>query len=177
MEASSYNNGRVPSVGDAGPPPAAFQLFSEGGVPGGGGGSQFAKDTLQHVWNRGETSAATELFLSKLNVDALQDAIRYRVYVESDGRHTIGRQSDVELSLVMRSILLQRGRNDDRDSAIDQVRELNATVLSWCVPRVLSEVDQYERYREDVSTLPVPMERGGLATSKGARSLEIRQFF
>ena len=171
-----YTNGRVPDVGRGTGPPAAFQLFSESPAAG-GGGSQFATDTMQHVWLRGETSSATDLYLSKTNVDALQDAIRYRVYVESGGRYTIGRQSDAELSLVMRSVLLQRGRNDDSESAVEQVRELNATVLSWCVPRVLSEVDQYNKYRDDISTLPVPIQWGGLATNKGTRTLEMRPFF
>jgi hypothetical protein len=178
FEDDRFANGRVPDVGQGTGPPASFQMFSEGGDFGNTGnhGSGFAKDTMKHVWQRGEASSATELFMSRQNVDALQDAIRYRVHVESGGRYTIGRQSDAELSLVMRSVLLQRGRNDDSESSVEQVRELNTTVLSWCVPRVLSEVDQYMRYRDDVSTLPVPMPRGDIATNKGTRALEMRQF-
>ncbi len=183
----SFTNGRVPDVGQGRGAPAAFQLFSEGGAQSSGGpssgsrsdGSSFANDSMQHIWLRGEASSATDLFMSRVNVDAVQEGIRYRVYVESNGRHVIDRQSDVELSLVMRSILLQRGRNDDGEGmrgAVEQVRELNAEVLAWCVPRVLSELDQYLHYRDDVSSLPVPMQRGGLSTNKGSRSLEMRPF-
>lgn len=178
-------NGRVPDVGRGRGAPAAFQLFSDA-VPTSSAtasatqsesasSSHFATDTLQHTWLHGG-SAATELFLSRLNTDALQDAVRYRVYVETEGRYTIGRQSDAELALVMRSVLLQRGRNDDASSAVEQVKELNTLVLSWCVPRIISELDQYVHYREDVSRLPVPMRWGGLATSKGSRTLEMKNF-
>ena len=181
------NNGRVADVGAGTGPPAAFQLFSDGG-PGAsgasGGGSSFMKGTMARVWDSDGLDGTgpgrdgpTDIFMSKANVDAVQDAIRYRVWVETDGKRVIGRQSDAELALVMRSILLQRGRNDAKSDWLEQVRELNAEVLAWCVPRIVNEVGAYVRYRQDVSTLPVPMAHGGLATTKGDRQIEFKSFF
>lgn len=169
------NNGRVANVGPGTGPPAPFQLFSD--QTSQASSQTFASDTLRHVWRAPDARGPNELFLSKANVDALQDAIRYRVYVETDGQRVIGRQSDAELALVMRSILLQSGRNDPTSDATVQVRELNAQVLAWCVPRIVAEVGQYLRYREDVSTLPAPMPIGGLSTMKGSRQIETKRFF
>lgn len=117
----------------------------------------------------------SDLFFSACNINALQEGIRYRIYVETNGRHVIGRQSDSELKIVMRSIFLQNAKHDSRP-IVEQVRELNALVLKWAVPEVLSNLLQYEVYRKDASSLPVPLERAQLATSKGTKTLEIKSF-
>lgn len=121
---------------------------------------------------RRTNTSVSDLFFSPRNVDILQDAIRYRVFVESGGRDVIGRQSDVELGLVMRSLFLQEADNDDTRDPVPQVRELNSSVLQFCVPRIVQEINQYRHYRTDVAALPVPLPRGEIATSKGSRSLE-----
>ena len=119
-------------------------------------------------------NSVSDLFFSDNNIDALQEGLRYRVYVESKGKFTIGRQSDQELKTVMRSIYLQFGIGNM--DCIGQVRTLNAKVLEWIVPEVLNNVLQYERYKQDTSTLPMPLERSPLATMKGTRSLEFKTF-
>lgn len=121
---------------------------------------------------RRTSTAVSDLFFSPRNVDAVQEGIRYRVFVDTGGRDVIGRQSDVELGLVMRSVFLQEADNDSSREEISQVRQLNASVLSFCVPRIVQEINQYKHYRKDVAALPVPLPRGEIATSKGSRSLE-----
>lgn len=116
-----------------------------------------------------------DLFFSAENIDALQQGIRYRIYVETNQRHIIGRQSDTELKIVMRSIYFQHAKHENKD-LVQQVRELNGRVLEWVVPEVLSNVLQYETYRKDASTLPMPMERAALATTKGTKVLEQKSF-
>lgn len=135
-------------------------------------GGVIARETTRHV-NDGSSRAA-QLFFSRANTEALQSGIRYRVHVESGGRHTIGRQSERELAVVMRSILLQYGRNNDAEDAVAQVRELNARVLRFCVPRIISEADAYAHYRRDVDASPALMDRGVASSTKGRgeRSLE-----
>ena len=115
------------------------------------------------------------LFFSPQNIDALQQGIRYRIYVESNGQHVIGRQSDTELKIVMRSIYYQHAKHNNKDIVL-QVRELNKHVLDWAVPEVLSNLKQYEVYKRDASTLPVPLDRAQLSTSKGTKVLEIKSF-
>jgi Family of unknown function (DUF5761) len=117
----------------------------------------------------------SRLFFSEQNIDALQTGIRYRVYVETNGRHTIGRQSDQELKIIMRSIYLQYSVNLP-SNCLSQVRDLNEKVLNWAVPEVLSNLKQYDVYKQDASTMPIPMEYGSLQTMKGTRVLEIKKW-
>lgn len=75
----------------------------------------------------------------------------------------------------MRSIYLQYSRNLPTN-VVEQVRELNGRVLEWTVNEVLSNLKQYEVYRKDASTLPMPMEYGPLVTQKGTKTLETKMF-
>jgi hypothetical protein len=117
----------------------------------------------------------SNLFFCPVNVNALQDGIRYKVWKETDQRYVIGRQSDQELRVVMRSIYFQYARHLPND-VVGQVRALNAKVLEWVVPEVLSNLRQHERYREDASKMPVPLARAPLMTQKGTKVLELKSF-
>lgn len=178
----SQGNGRV--VGAADTAAVSFPVYggSERGTDSAGA---FASGSVQRYGGT-DLGPAGRIFFSAANADALQEAIRYRVYAASGGRFTIGRQSDRELAIIMRSIFFQdtsgRDVNATRTgtsvgvSDVDLVRTLNRAVLEFCVPRVLEEVKMNQRYLADVSSLPVPLERGELATSKGSRVLEQREF-
>jgi Family of unknown function (DUF5761) len=122
-----------------------------------------------------QTNELSKMYFSEDNIDALQHGIRYRVYVETNGQYVIGRQSDQELKIIMRSVYFQYAKNQKGD-VLGQVRELNAKVLEWTVPEVLSNVKQYDAYRRDASSLPLPMDRPPLMTSKGTKQLEIKSF-
>ena len=119
-------------------------------------------------------NSISDLFFSPQNIDALQEGIRYRVYVESKSKFTIGRQGDIELKTVMRSVYLQHGIGNNE--CISRVRFLNSKVLEWVVPEVLNNLLQYERYKQDISTLPMPLARAPIASMKGSRSLEFKPF-
>jgi Family of unknown function (DUF5761) len=156
-------NGRVDLLpGENGVP---FYLFAA--PPG--GDKAAAADAYKNI----ELNATGELFMSPMNVDALQDAIRYQVYVRSAGLHTIGRQSDLELSTIMRALHLQHGRNTTGPGGapdLEEVRRLNGIVIEYSVGRIVSEIGIYQQYRRDISSLPVPMARGEFSSSKGQRS-------
>lgn len=121
------------------------------------------------------STPVSKLFFSAENIDALQEGIRYRVYTESQGRFVIGRQSDQELRIVMRSVYYQYARNDGSD-CVAQTRELNTIVLQWAVADVLSNLLQYQTYKKDASTLPMPLEYGPLMSTKGTKDLEWKAF-
>jgi hypothetical protein len=121
-----------------------------------------------------ERTPVADLFFSSVNVDALQEGIRWRVYVDSGHKkYTISRQSDRELYIIMRSVYLQNSLNAPSD-VVAQVRDLNAIVISFCVPRIVNEVDMYREYQQSLSRLPEPMSRGEMVTNKGSRVLEGR---
>ena len=117
----------------------------------------------------------SNLFFSTNNIDVLQDGIRYSIYKRTNGEYVIGRQSDHDLKVVMRSIYLQYGRNLPTD-IVGQVKELNGRVLEWTVNEVLSNLKQYQVYGKDASTLPMPMEYGSFVTQKGTKTLETKMF-
>jgi hypothetical protein len=163
-------NGRVQLVpGENGTP---FYLFSDAG--------KTIKDTMTCDALKGmEANSTTTLFLSPQNLDAVQEAIRYQVYLRSEGLHVIGRQSDTELVTVMRSMYLQYGRNTtlaDGAPDIEEIRRLNGLVITYSVDRVLAEINIYLTYRQDISKLPVPMQRGAFESNKGSRFLVQKEF-
>jgi hypothetical protein len=117
----------------------------------------------------------SNLFFSSININALQDGIRYRIYNETNGKFVIGKQSEQELKVVMRSIYLQYANNDN-GNCVEEVKRLNALVLNWTVPEVLSNLLQHQTYRKDASTLPIPLELPELLTKKGSRQGEFVSF-
>ena len=120
-----------------------------------------------------EITPVAELFFSKDNLDALQHGIRYRVFVESGQKqYNIARQSDRELTIIMRSIYLQESMNNP-NNILEQVRELNRLVIKFCVPRIIGDIDMYMTYQHDISHQPIPMARGEIASNKGSKSLEM----
>jgi Family of unknown function (DUF5761) len=116
-----------------------------------------------------------EIFFSENNINILQDAIRYQIYVQTKGKYTIGRQSDQELKAVMRSIYFQYSVNQDTN-CVGQVKVLNTYVLDWCVQDILSNLLQYQQYKVDISTLPIPLERSPLMSTSGTKNLELTSF-
>lgn len=131
--------------------------------------------TSEATYGQVAPNDVSQLFFSENNIDALQSGIRYRVYVETNGQYVIGRQSDQELKIVMRSMFYQHSKNLHTD-IVSQVKALNAKVLEWVIPEVLSNIKQHEVFKRDASTLPLPMERSPLMTTKGSKTLEIKSF-
>lgn len=121
------------------------------------------------------TSLLSNAFFSKKNIDIIQNNIRYSVWVKSNKKHIIGRQSDVQLQIVMRSIFLQNSKNLPTNIK-EQIINLNLLVEKYCVFKILSEIEQYISYKETVSTLAKPMVRPMQTSIKGEKTLEFKNF-
>ncbi len=119
---------------------------------------------------RMQGSAVSDVFFSRENVDAVQDGIRYMVWKRSDQKYVISKQDEVQLHYVMRSIYLQYARNA-QENVIEQVRCLNERVLDYCVSTVLREIEAHNFYMNDITKMPVPMERSKNASSAGTKVL------
>lgn len=130
------------------------------------------RETVKHVNNL--SSRVTQIYTSQKNIDIVQDAIRYQVWIKSGKRHVIARQSDSELAIVMRSILLQFGDNNDDNDVLKQVRALNDHVIRYCVSTVLENMDSYMKYRRDTAGPLDPLARAQPSSIKGMgeRSLQ-----
>ena len=92
------NNGRVNMIDRKIYP--EYQMFYQQN----NGLEQFKNEAIRTILQRNPLS---NVFFSKENIDYLQNKIINRVYELSGNKHKIGRQSDTELQLVMRSIYLQ----------------------------------------------------------------------
>ena len=126
-------------------------------------------------------SPLSKLFFSYENLQALQLGMKNMVYVKScANKYLIGKQSEDELLTVMRSIFLQNAKHLPYD-VIGQVRELNGLVLTYVVPRILSELDMYQTYLKDVANAPGlgNFDRGEATSVKGnaSKQLEFKTFF
>lgn len=124
---------------------------------------------------RGELqrTPVSDVFFSKTNIDALQEGIRYLVWINSCKQYVIGTQNEQELKIIMRSMYLQHSKNLPVD-ILEQVRELNSKVLEFAVGQIMSEIKIYLKYKNDLAKLPVPMDNGAATTSKGTRVLEMK---
>ena len=134
--------------------------------------STFQREAVKTVL---EVNDVSTVFFSKDNIDYLQSAIIQRVYQQSNGRFRIGRQSDTELQIMMRSIYLQFGKNLPTDIR-SQIRELDEKVLEEAVPVVYSALEQHMRYKDDINNMYVPNDRPSQSGIKGSRSLEYNPF-
>ena len=128
----------------------------------------FQNDMLRGNW---ETSPVSELYFSAENVEQIQQRIRREVYDRSMPKgYVIDKQSVDELKIIMRAIYLQYARNLPNDVA-GQVADLNTKVCDWAVPHILSAVDHYFYYINDISHLPVPLAHSQHLSSAGTRTL------
>lgn len=129
--------------------------------------NNFQVETLYGIQ---ETSTLNHIFFSKKNMDLIQDMIRYNVYVKSEKRFVIDRQSDIELQIIMRGIYLQYSPNL-QDKIKEQLQYLNGLVRDWCTEQIIPEVEQYMGYMKEIEYMPVPIDLPVNLSSKGSRSL------
>lgn len=154
--------------------------ISVGGVPDTAGFSHptapdaaSAADLMRGNWEENPLSRA---FFSPANMKSIQNSIRREVYEKSGPKQWLIEEQDIdEIKIVMRSIYLQYGQNRP-DGISQQVVDLNRTVLDWIVPRVISEVQYYFHYLNDISHMPVPIERPIHLSEAGTKTYPLQKF-
>jgi hypothetical protein len=149
-------------------PPSAFQYPT---TPDSGA----AVDLIRGNYT---ATPVSDSFFSVSNMNYLQHAMKRAVYERSGPRKwDIDDQSIDELKVIMRAMYLQYGRNDPTQSVKDQVAELNSIVVEWAVPRIMSEIEAYLHYLNDISTMPVPMTHPVNMSTAGTKSGTFNRFF
>jgi hypothetical protein len=127
----------------------------------------FKYEALQHIQT---PSPLGMLFFSKENMNRIQTELRYTVWIQSGKKHIIGEQSAIELEIIMRAIFLQFSLNQNQKFN-EQITYLNKLVLDYCVPNVMSEVEQYLGYLDNVQKLPNPLPLPENLSSAGTKTL------
>jgi len=139
--------------------------------------SSFYNENALNTISRSQTQNTLSItFFSKENIDIIQKNIIYDVYLKSNGKYKIQRQSDQELIIIMRSYYYQYAKNSEINIK-EQIRELNKMVSDWSVNEIIKNIQQHDGYKESVSTLPMPLDRSQLTTQKGTKTLELKTFF
>ena len=160
-------NGRVNILDEK--PQEQWPLFQQNNT----GSINYKEEALRGIQSK---SLLSQAFFSKNNIDLLQNQIRYNVWLQSNKQHIIGRQSETELEIIMRSIYLQYSKNLPYNIK-EQIKELNSMILDYCIPNILSEVEQYLSYKVNVSTLPTPIAIPKSLSSAGTKTLILNNFF
>lgn len=132
-----------------------------------------AGDLTRGNW---EETPVSRAFFSPENMRAVQNQIRRMVYDRSGPKQwVIEDQSIDELKIIMRAKYLEYGKNQPVNIA-GQVEELNNIILEWSVPRIMSEIQQYVFYLDDVSKMPTPMAQPINLSSAGSKSFALERF-
>ena len=131
----------------------------------------FSGDMLRGNW---EHTALSDAFFSRTNAQRIQKAITSEVYRRSGPKKFKIDDQDVdELKMIMRGMYLQYAKNNPFN--IDgQIQDLNKLVIEWAAPRIISEIEQYQCYLNDISHLPIPLEKPLSMSSAGTKSLPFR---
>lgn len=163
----NQGNGRIDIMG---PIVDQFQLFENPQ-------SQYKdvtsyQDALNGNW---EDNSLSNAFFSRENIIIIQNGIKRMVYETSNGRFIIAPQDETALKIIMRSIFLQYAKNLP-ENITQQILQLNKYVYEYCVPNVISTATAYLKYKNDVSTLPVPEARPAFVSNKGDKQLELKPF-
>jgi hypothetical protein len=129
------------------------------------------KDNIQY---RHSNTSLNKEFFSQENIELLhariQGEVRQMVNAE------IGRQSDPDLMLVMRSYYLQYARNNPNEVR-EELAELNDRVVGFCSNRIAVEVEAYRYFRKDILDFPDPIQRPVDTQIYGTRTGELKSFF
>ena len=115
-------------------------------------------------------SILSQAFFSNRNIQIVQNAIRYQVWIQSNKKHQISNQSETEVQIVMRSIYLQYARNSDVDIQL-QINVLNKHVLDYCVDNVYVNLLQYVKYIDDITKEQTVIDRPQNVDVKGNKTL------
>ncbi len=164
---NSESNGRVNILN----PNTQYQ-FSLFKTPGNNEATSY-NDALVGNWN---DTVLSNAFFSSNNMQIIQNGIRAGVFNMSNNRYNVAPQDETNLKIIMRSIFLQNARNDP-NNITEQINVLNNLVLKYCIPNVFNEATAYIKYKNDVSTLAVPIKRPVFVGVKGDKQLELKPWF
>jgi hypothetical protein len=116
------------------------------------------------------------VFFSSGNIDKLQSDIQEQVFLMTDRKHRIDRQSDDDIKLIMRSYYLMFGLNNPNNVA-NELTELNSRVVGYASAKIYSELDFYMFYREDIQDFAPPIANPVNVHVFGTRYGELKSFF
>jgi len=117
-----------------------------------------------------------QVFFSQDNLNKLQEDLQDQVLRMSGGKYRVGKQSDTELKLIMRSYYLTYAKNNPLQVA-EELADLNARVVGYAATKVYSEVDFHQFYLDDLQNFAPPIANPMNSSVYGTRTGELKSFF
>jgi hypothetical protein len=121
-------------------------------------------------------SPLNSVFFSEANVDRIQQSIIEQVFLMTDSKIKIDRQSDHDLKIIMRSYYLTYAKNNPNFVA-QELEELNRRVIGYSAAKIYSELDFHMFYLNDLEQFPAPIENPTNTQVYGTRYGELRSWF
>ena len=118
-----------------------------------------------------ETTPLSQAYFNKLNIDKIQKQLVDEVRIRSKNEYNIGRQSDLQLQIIMRSIYLSYSKNNNNNIQ-SQIDDLNAMVVEDCINKIMPEIKQYLHYRKDITQPRHFMNHSINVSSSGEKTLQ-----
>ena len=117
-----------------------------------------------------DSNVLSTAFFSTRNINCIQKQIQKKVLQLTN--YKIGRQSEIQLQIIMRSIYLQYSKNLNCDYT-NQIRDLNKKVTDYSVDRIVVEISQFLEYRNEVSKIPEPISLPKNLSNAGEKSTSL----
>ena len=115
----------------------------------------------------------TGLYFSNDNINLLHDEIRKYIYFNTKNNQIIGKQSDTELKIIMKSMYLSKRDKLTHDNVVNQVKSLNKMVILECSRIIEINLLQHLNYVKDLNKLPNFQELPQNVSNKGTKYLEL----
>lgn len=108
-----------------------------------------------------------KVYYDPKNINLIQKSIIREVYIKSNKKYLIDRQSDQDLLVVMRWVFLEYARHLPTNIR-EQIQELNNRVVNEVVPDIISGLDSHYSYLNSVFGVRNIMEYSINTSSRGS---------
>ena len=115
-----------------------------------------------------ELTPLSKKYFCKENLDKIQKQIQERIFIHH--KFKIGRQNDMQLNIIKRSIYLQHSKNLKQN--IDkQIQTLNEMVINEALKSIIPNILQHIHYIKDISSERKIMSHSMNVSGAGDKSL------
>lgn len=108
---------------------------------------QFIKNTIR--LNEDNITELSKYFFSDANINLINKQLVLKVYKKSGKKYKIPFQNKDDMLVVMRYVWIQDSKNLDFNIK-EQIKTLNCRVVGEIYPNVMTNIEQYIKYLEDV---------------------------
>jgi hypothetical protein len=140
-------------------PGISYQLYENEGT------QYDFKNSLRSINSK---NILNQTFFSQKNIDMIQTSIINEITNKIG--YSIGRQSDLQLQIIMRSIYLQYSKNDPCNIK-KQIIDLDRKVINYSVDRITVEISQYLEYKDTINKMPSPLSHPKNLSNAGTKTL------